>query len=92
MLKIISVFVEVQLQLWTLKSRYADLQLSEVTKNKTLKQTHPWILITALTSEGTVAPAHLRSGKTERKYLMSTRTIQTLQNNHCAEETKRVLL
>lgn len=56
-------FVEVQLHLGTLKRQCVELQLCEVTKTKTLKQTHLWILIRALTSEKTVVPAHLRLGR-----------------------------
>lgn len=68
------------------------LQLSEVTKNKTLKQTDLWILIRALRSEKTEVLAHLRPGKAQRENLMSTRTVQILQKNPSAEEAERVLI
>lgn len=64
------------------------LQLSEVTKNKTLKQTDLWILITALRSEKTELLAHLRSGEAQREDPMDTRTVQALQKNPSAEEAE----
>lgn len=69
-----------------------DLELSEVTKCISLKQTHPWILIKAITSEKTVVPARMRSVDTQKKHPASTRPVQTPQNNHSAEEAKRILL
>ena len=61
-------FAEVRLHLRTLKRWCVDLQLSEATENKTSKQTHPWILVRAPTSEKTGAPAHPRSGETQSKH------------------------